>query len=159
MGQEFAQQAEWNHDAPLDWGHLEDPGHAGVRRLVRDLNTLYRAEPALHVKDAEPHGFQWIEADDSDHSVFAWLRRGSERDPEIVVVVNFTPVERPGYRLSLPFAGTWREALNTDAAVYGGRDRGNMGGIAADRPGLHGFAASAEIYLPPLSALFLRHDG
>ena len=159
MGQEFGQRAEWSHDEALHWGLLDDPGHAGLRRLVRDLNTLYRGEPALHAKDAELHGFQWIEADDADHSVFAWLRRGGGGDREMVVVVNFTPVERSRYRLSLPLAGRWREALNTDAALYGGGDRGNMGGLAADRPGLHGFAASTEIYLPPLSALFLVHDG
>jgi 1,4-alpha-glucan branching enzyme len=159
MGQEFGQQAEWNHDEALHWWHLDDPLHAGLKRLVRDLNTLYRGEPALHVRDAEPYGFQWIEADDADHSVYAWLRRGGEGDREMVVVVNFTPVERSNYRLSLPLTGKWREALNTDARVYGGGDRGNMGGIAADRPGLHGFAASAQVYLPPLSALFLVHDG
>jgi len=159
MGQEFGQQAEWSHDGPLYWGHLDDPLHAGLRRLVRDLNTLYRGEPALHVKDAEPDGFQWIEADDSDHSVFAWLRRGGPQDREVVVAVNFTPVERPSYRLNLPHSGRWREALNTDAALYGGGDWGNMGGILADRPGKHGFAAAADVYLPPLSALFLVHEG
>ena len=159
MGQEFAQQAEWNHDTGLDWHHLDDPQHKGLQRLVRDLNTLYRGEPALHVKDTDPHGFQWIEADDSDHSVFAWLRRGGEGQREVVVVANFTPVERPSYRLNLPLKGNWREALNTDAALYGGGDRGNMGAIVADKPGQHGFAASAHVYLPPLSALFLVHDG
>ena len=159
MGQEFGQRAEWNHDEQIHWHLLEDPGHAGLQRLVRDLNTLYRGEPALHVKDADPHGFQWIEADDSAHSVYAWLRRGGPQDREVVVVCNFTPVERVGYRLNLPLAGHWREALNTDAGVYGGGDRGNMGGIDATAPGTGGFAAQAELYLPPLSALFLVHDG
>ena len=159
MGQDLAQPGEWNHDATLPWGLANDAGHGGVQRLVRDLNTLYRGEPALHVKDAEPDGFQWIEADDAAHSVFAWLRRGGPGDREVVVVANFTPVERTAYPLPLPFAGHWREALNTDAGIYGGGDRGNMGGIDAAAPGLNGFAARAEVYLPPLSALFLVHDG
>ncbi|MEM6741278.1 MAG: 1,4-alpha-glucan branching protein GlgB [Pseudomonadota bacterium] len=159
MGQEFGQKEEWNQEQSLPWELLQDPGHAGLRRLVRDLNTLYRGEAALHFKDTDPDGFQWIEADDADHSVFAWLRRGGPEDREMVVVVNFTPIERAQYRLNLPLKGRWREALNTDAAIYGGGDRGNMGGIDAQRPGAHGFAASADLYLPPLSALFLVHDG
>ena len=159
MGQEFAQPEEWNYETSLPWHLLDDPGHGGMRRLVRDLNTLYRAEPALHFRDTDPGGFQWIEADDADNSVYAWLRRGGPQDREVVVAVNFTPVERAGYRLNLPLAGRWREALNTDAALYGGGDRGNLGGIVADGPGTGGFAASAEIYLPPLSALFLVHEG
>jgi 1,4-alpha-glucan branching enzyme len=159
MGQEFGQAAEWNHAAEIDWTALDDPGHAGLRRLVRDLNTLYRGTPALHVKDAEPEGFQWIEADDAAQSVYSWIRRGGPDDPNAVVVCNFTPVERPAYRLGLPLPGRWREALNTDAGIYGGAGRGNMGGLDA-RPEPHqGQAASAEVYLPPLSALFLVHEG
>ncbi|MEL6207139.1 MAG: 1,4-alpha-glucan branching protein GlgB [Pseudomonadota bacterium] len=159
MGQEFGQKAEWNYETEVDWGQLNDPGHKGVQRLVRDLNTLYRAEPALHVMDAEPHGFQWIEADDADNSIFAWLRRGGPEDREIVVVVNMTPVERSDYTLALPLSGRWREALNTDASIYDGGDRGNMGGIDASGPARNGFVASAKLYLPPFSALFLVHDG
>ncbi len=158
MGQEFGQREEWNYEESLPWGLLQDPGHEGLRRLVRDLNTLYRGEPALHYRDTDPEGFQWIEANDEDASVFAWLRRGGPEDREVVVVVNFTPVER-NYRLNLPLAGRWKEALNTDASVYGGGDRGNMGGIDAQSPGQHGFAAAADVYLPPFSALFLVHEG
>ncbi len=158
MGQEFAQASEWNHGVELDWPALDDARHAGVQRLVRDLNTLYRGEPALHAKDAEPGGFQWIEADDAANSVYAWLRRGGPDDPNVVVLCNFTPVERPAYKVGLPFAGQWREALNTDAEIYGGRGRGNFGRLEA-RPEPHqGQAASAEVYLPPLSAIFLVQD-
>ncbi|MDG4648888.1 1,4-alpha-glucan branching protein GlgB [Roseibacterium sp. SDUM158017] len=158
MGQEFGQQAEWNHDAEIDWGALDDPRHEGLRRLVRDLNTLYRAEPALHVGDADPGGFQWIEADDAERSVYAWLRRGGPDDPNAVVICNFTPVERRGYRVGLPAAGRWREALNTDAGIYGGGGRGNMGAVDAAGPAHHGQASSAELTLPPFSTLILVHE-
>ncbi|MCE0504662.1 1,4-alpha-glucan branching protein GlgB [Roseivivax sp. GX 12232] len=154
MGQEFAQEAEWDHNRELDWPALERPGHGGVQRLVGDLNRLYAATPALHVRDCEPEGFQWIEADDADRSVFAWIRRGRPGDPEVVVAVNFTPMEQPGYRLGFPSAGRWREALNSDAEIYGGGGRGNLGGIEAGGTPSHGQAASAEIYLPPLSAVY-----
>jgi 1,4-alpha-glucan branching enzyme len=158
MGQEFAQPGEWNHNAELDWAALDDPRHAGMQRLVRDLNTLYRGEPALHVSDTDPGGFQWIEADDAANSVYSWIRRGGPEDPNVVVVCNFTPVERPGYRVGLPAAGPWREALNTDAQIYGGQGRGNFGVVTAQTDPHQGQAASAEIYLPPLAAIFLVQD-
>lgn len=156
MGQEFAQRAEWNHDAELDWGALNDPAHAGMQRLVRDLNTLYRGTPALHVHDADPAGFEWLVVDDAENSVLAWIRRGGPDDPEVAVICNFTPVERPGYAVGLPQAGTWVEALNSDAEIYGGRGRGNMGEVQAQQAPLHGQPAHAEVYLPPLSAVFLK---
>ncbi|MBF9060087.1 1,4-alpha-glucan branching protein GlgB [Rhodobacterales bacterium HKCCSP123] len=159
MGQEFGQQAEWNHAGELDWRALEDPRHRGMQRLVSDLNALYRGEPALHERDAEPDGFQWIEADDAANSVYAWIRRGGPDAPNVVVLCNFTPVERPAYRVGLPMAGVWREALNTDAGIYGGRDRGNLGKVEAVARPHQGQAAQAEITLPPLSAVFLVHDG
>jgi len=155
MGQEFAQAGEWNHDGACDWAALDDPRHAGVQRLVRDLNTIYRGEAALHVSDTDPGGFQWIEADDAANSVYAWIRRGGPDDPNVVVICNFTPVERPRYMLGLPVAGEWREALNTDAEIYGGQGRGNMGAVHAAAEPHQGQAASAEVYLPPLSAVFL----
>jgi 1,4-alpha-glucan branching enzyme len=132
--------------------------HQGVQRLVRDLNTLYRAQPALHVKDCEPDGFQWIEANAADESVFAWVRHGGPADAPVAVLTNFTPVERR-WRCGLPRPGRWREALNTDAAIYGGGDRGNMGGVTADGPGWHGQPQSADVTIPPLSAVFLIHEG
>jgi len=158
MGQEFGQVAEWNHDAEIAWHVLEDAGHKGLQRLVRDLNTLYRGTPALHVKDAMPEGFEWLEGGDADQSVIAWVRHGHARDKPVVMVTNFTPVERPGYRIGLPCAGTWREALNTDAAIYCGGNRGNMGRIEARPDGSHGQPAHARIYLPPLGTLFLIPD-
>jgi len=158
MGQEFAQKTEWDHDAELDWAALEDHHHKGVRRLVRDLNTLYRELPSLHSLDHDPQGFQWIEADDAERSVFVWLRRGNGDEPNVVVISNMTPIERPNYRIGLPFAGNWREALNTDAEIYGGDGRGNMGQVTAKPTRSHGQAAAAEVYLPPLSTVFLVQD-
>ena len=125
---------------------------------MRDLNTLYRGEPALHALDSDPAGFQWIEADDADMSVFAWLRRGRDGDRDVVVICNMTPIERDGYQIGLPAPGTWREALNSDAALYGGGNRGNLGGIMAMQGESHRQPARAQLYLPPLSTLFLVQD-
>ena len=128
-----------------------------MQRLVRDLNTLYRQYPALHRADCQPDGFAWIDGGDADHSILSWIRRGGPGVPPVVVICNFTPVERTGYRIGLPEDGHWREILNTDAALYGGADRGNLGWVEAKGPGLHGQKASAELTLPPLSAVYLRH--
>jgi 1,4-alpha-glucan branching enzyme len=159
MGCEFAQAHEWNHDAQIDWDASHTPMHQGVQRLVRDLNTLYRAHPALHVLDCEPDGFSWIEANAAEESVFAWVRHGGPQDAPVAVICNFTPIERAGWRCGLPRPGRWREVLNTDASLYGGGDRGNMGGVTANGPGWHGQPHSADITIPPLSAVFLIHEG
>ena len=158
MGCEFAQPAEWNHDVQIDWDAAGRPEHAGVQRLVRDLNTLYRATPALHVKDCEHDGFHWIEGAATDISVFAWARFGAPDDPPAVVICNFTPVERTCWRCGFPRGGNWREALNTDAGLYGGANRGNLGGVSAENIGWHGQPYSAELTLPPLSTLILTHE-
>jgi 1,4-alpha-glucan branching enzyme len=158
MGCEFAQPAEWNHNAQIDWAAAARPEHAGIQRLVRDLNTLYRAEPALHVADCEADGFQWIEANDSDASVYAWLRYGPGA-PDVAVLCNFTPVERTAYTVGLSAPGRWREALNSDAETYGGGGRGNMGSVTAKATPHHGLPASAQVVLPPLSAVFLVREG
>lgn len=157
MGQEFAQGREWNHDQSLDWHLLDIGSHGGVQALVRDLNRVYRDNPALHVNDTRPEGFEWLEANDAANSVFAWVRKGGEGDAPVVAVVNMTPVERR-YRLGLPTGGVWREILNTDADIYGGRNRGNLGEIHAEAELWHGQAQSAVVTLPPLSAIYLRHD-
>jgi 1,4-alpha-glucan branching enzyme len=158
MGCEFAQATEWNHSAELDWAAAERPEHAGVQRLVRDLNALYRATPALHLGDCDGSCFQWLEANDAAQSVYAWLRRGGPEDAEVAVVCNFTPVERGAYRVGLPAPGRWREALNTDAALYGGGERGNMGAVLAEPVPWHGQPFSAVVVAPPLSAVFLVRD-
>ncbi|MFT4085721.1 MAG: 1,4-alpha-glucan branching protein GlgB [Gordonia sp. (in: high G+C Gram-positive bacteria)] len=158
MGQEFGQPAEWNHDAQLDWQVLRDPGHAGVQAVVRDLNVLYREQPALHRYDADPRGFQWLLVDAVDVQVFAWLRRGAAGDPHVVVVLNLTPVERTGFRLGFPVAGRWIEALNTDSASYGGGNRGNTGAIETEPVPAQHEAHSALLTLPPLSAIYFVED-
>lgn len=154
MGQEFAQGAEWNYAQSLDWHLLDYPQHRGVKALVADLNRLYRTLPALHVNDSRPEGFRWIEADDAGRSVYAWLRRGNAGDPAVVIAANMTPVERR-LRLGLPGPGRWSEVLNTDAEIYGGANRGNLGGVIAEPVASHGQSHSAEITLPPLSVVYL----
>ena len=155
MGQEFAQAAEWNHDGELHWGLLDDARHAGVQRLVRDLNRLYREMPALHRGDCRPDGFRWIEAMADEISVYAWERRAEGAAP-VVVICNFTPVERAPFRLGVPEAGTWAERLNTDAADYAGGGRGNLGAVESRPEPWHGRAQSIEITLPPLSTLIFE---
>ncbi len=157
MGQEFAQPNEWRHAESLPWSLYDDPRHAGVAALVRDLNRLYRAEPALHRLDCEAAGFEWLVADDAERSVFAWLRRdGAGR--QAVVMVNFTPVPRHDYRLPLPddAPAHWREALNTDSHHYGGSNLGNGGGVITSQAHpASGRKQSLSLVLPPLAALFL----
>ncbi|SEM82752.1 1,4-alpha-glucan branching protein GlgB [Palleronia pelagia] len=160
MGNELAMPTEWQEKEQLPWDLLKDRKHGGVQSLIRDLNKLYRDTPALHVKDCDPEGFQWIDANDAAQSIFSWIRRGNAGDAEVVVVCNMTPVERPSHTLAMPGAGRWREALNTDAEVYGGSGRGNMGAIEAKDEPLHGQPASASVYLPPLSTqIFIKDKG
>jgi 1,4-alpha-glucan branching enzyme len=154
MGAELGQWTEWHHDGELPW-HLADyPDHRGIGRLVGDLNHLYRALPALHAADSRPEGFQWIIGDDRDNSVLAYARWSGADDPPVVVVVNFTPTPRHGYRLLLPRAGSWREILNTDAAIYDGGNIGNAGMVHAPADG--GQPAPASLVLPPLAAVVLE---
>ncbi|MGE3773979.1 MAG: 1,4-alpha-glucan branching protein GlgB, partial [Gammaproteobacteria bacterium] len=120
MGGEFAQRAEWHHEEGLHWGLLEDPAHAGVRQWVRDLNALYRAEPALHRIDFASEGFEWVDCRDLENSVIAFLRKAQTPDDTLLVVCNLTPVPRDNYRIGVPGAGVWRECLNSDAQAYGG---------------------------------------
>ncbi|MBI4839827.1 MAG: 1,4-alpha-glucan branching protein GlgB [candidate division NC10 bacterium] len=160
MGGEFGQTREWDHDASLDWHLLEmGPYHRGLQRLVRDLNAVYRAQPALHEVDFEPAGFQWIDCNDWEGSVISFLRRA--RDPEnfLVVVCNFTPVVRQGYRIGVPRAGLYRELLNTDLEIYGGSNVGHAEGVRAEAVPQHGFPHSVSLTLPPLATLVLRPEG
>ncbi|HWA50913.1 MAG TPA: 1,4-alpha-glucan branching protein GlgB [Dongiaceae bacterium] len=156
MGQEFAQGREWNHQQSLDWHLLDIHWHQEVRHLVRDLNNLYRAQPALHQRDCDGRGFEWLEANDAENSVLAWVRYGEDGTAPILVISNFTPVPRQNYRLGLPSAGQWSEVLNTDAAVYGGSGMGNLGAVTAEQVASHGKSHSARFTLPPLSTLYFR---
>jgi 1,4-alpha-glucan branching enzyme len=163
MGGEIGQWREWHHDRELDWGLLGDasngPLHRGLQALVGDLNRLYATLPALHRHDCEAQGFEWIDCADSAQSVVAWLRNGNDPGERAMVACNFTPVPREGYRLGVPCGGRWTEVLNSDAAVYGGSGRGNLGGVEAEPIAAHGRPWSVSLTLPPLAALVLRPEG
>ncbi|MXY33274.1 MAG: 1,4-alpha-glucan branching protein GlgB [Boseongicola sp. SB0664_bin_43] len=159
MGCEFAQGREWNHDASLDWHLLDNDLHAGVHSLVRDLNGLYRRIPSLHQLDCAPGGFQWVEDGAADESVFAWVRRGEDGSAPVLVVCNFTPVERQDRRIGVPEPGRWVERLNTDAEVYGGGGRGNLGGVDSEVIAASGCEHSLRLTLPPLSTLIFELVG
>ncbi len=155
MGGELAQEAEWSHERSLDWHLLEDPAHAGIQRLVRDLNHRYRDEPALWEVDSDPSGFWWIEPNDADRNVVAFARQSDGGRRVLVFVSNFSPVPREGYRVGLPRSGRWRELVNTDSTFYGGADIGNLGGVEAEPIPWHSQPVSAELTLPPLAAIWL----
>ena len=158
MGGEFGQEREWNHDIGLDWQCLDDPVHEGVRRLVRDLNRLYRATPALYRLDCEPSGFSWIDAANGAESIISYLRRGREADELAVIVGNFTPVPRHDYRIGVPRPGRYKERINTDAPIYGGSGIGNQGEVQADPHPMHGHAYSLRLQLPPLGVLIFTAE-
>ena len=156
MGDEIGQKHEWNHDSQIAWDSLSEDGHAGLQRLVGDLNRLYRSERALQA-DADPSGFHWIIGDDAAQSVFAYERKGPGAK-SIVAIVNMTPVPRRDYRIGVPVAGRWRELINTDANAYGGSNLGN-GTWADTRPhAAHGHAQSLSLLLPPLATLILQPE-
>lgn len=153
MGQEFAQRSEWSESRALDWNLLDFAPHRGVKQLVRDLNYLYRSRPALHARDCEPEGFEWLIVDDAANSVFAWLRKAPGGAP-IAVISSFTPVLRDNYRVPLPQAGKWREIFNSDALEYGGSGKGNSGMVTARQ--VDGGGAAATLRLPPLATVMLE---
>jgi 1,4-alpha-glucan branching enzyme len=159
MGGEFGQGHEWSHDAALDWARAASNEGQGLSRLVGDLNNVLRAEPALHRDERDERGFDWSVADDSRNSVYAFIRRdpaGSGRT--LLVVSNFTPLRRDGYRVGVPQPGRWSERLNTDSAYYGGGNAGNLGAVHTEPRPMHGHAQSLRLTLPPLSTLYLQVD-
>jgi 1,4-alpha-glucan branching enzyme len=156
MGQEIAQRSEWYEGTSLDWHLLQWDSHLGIQRLVRDLNSLYAAEPALYQVDFDWHGFEWIDANDADNSVLTFIRRGKNSEDLIVAVMNATPVVREGYRLGVPNPGFYREIINTDAAHYGGSNVGNKGGQQASDQPAQDRPHSLVLTLPPLAAIYLK---
>jgi 1,4-alpha-glucan branching enzyme len=154
MGQEMAPPDEWSEARGLDWHLLDKEPHRGVQHLIRDLNRLYREVTALHGRDCEYEGFEWLIVDDAQNSVLAWVRHGGGNTPPVAIVSNFTPMPREGYVLPLPRPGRWREILNTDAAIYGGSGKGNLGGIVARPEASRGKPASAHLLLPPLATVW-----
>ncbi len=155
MGSEFGQGREWNHAQSLDWHLLDYPLHGGLMQLVGDLNRLYQEEPAMHELDTDPQGFEWIDCSDGDNSVLVYLRLDRQRDV-VLVVLNYTPVVREGYRIGVPRGGRWNERINTDASVYGGSGMGNGGWVDSEPVPMHGHDHSVALTLPPLAGLVLK---
>lgn len=159
MGGEIAQWHEWNHDEELDWALIGQHHHDGIRRFVADLNKIYSSHPALHEVDFRDEGFSWIQADDYENSVFAFCRFSKDQKQTIVCVFNFTPNPRQGYLVGVPFPGTYKEILNSDASIYGGTNVGNGGMIHTVEESMHGRAQSLDLTIPPLGLVFLRYEG
>jgi len=157
MGQELGMDQEWSEDRSLDWWLESTPWHAGLQQLVRDLNRIYRAQPALWQADSDPAGFAWIDANDNQHNTFSFLRRDAAGHP-LVAVVNFSAQPQEGYRLGVPSQGRWLEILNTDAENYGGSGVGNMGAVEAEDQPWHGQPASVVLRVPPLGAVWLAPE-
>jgi 1,4-alpha-glucan branching enzyme len=155
MGGEIAQGTEWNHDGSLVWDLLDRPDHAGMQRLIGDLNRLYANEPALQYGDIHPEGFEWVIGDDAENSVFGMLRKSRDGSSTVLAISNMTPVPREGYRVGVPQAGKWSEVLNTDAGVYGGSNLGNVEAWSEEQPS-HGQPQSILLTLPPLATIYLR---
>ena len=158
MGNEFGQRREWTHEESLDWHLLEYPSHQGLKNWVRDLNRVYRREPALYERDFEQDGFQWIDFSDWEKSVISFERRGGTSAGPVIVVCNFTPLVRRSYKVGVPSGGYWIEVLNSDAATYGGSGVGNLGGVEAQPSPIHGKDFSLSLTLPPLSVLIFKRS-
>jgi 1,4-alpha-glucan branching enzyme len=158
MGGEFGQWNEWDHNKELDWMLLDFEPHQRLRDFVRDLNRLHQVEPALHEEDFTWAGFQWIDFRDVDHSIISFVRRGRAPGEEIVVVANFTPLVRSGYRLGVPSPGFYRELLNSDSGHYWGSNVGNAGGTPSDPIPWQSQPDSLLLTLPPLGVLYLKRD-
>ena len=158
MGSEFGQWSEWNHDSAVDWHLLESPLHSGLARWVRDLNTLYRGQPALHELDFDAGGFAWVDCNDIQRSVVSFLRRARNPEDQVLFVCNFTPVVRQNYRVGVPREGFWKEVLNSDAPLYGGGGQGNFGGLEAVALPIHGQPYSLNMTLPPLGIVVYQPE-
>jgi len=158
MGDEFGQWSEWNHDASLEWHLLQESSHSGLKRWVRDLNTLYRGKPLLHTMDFNPAGFEWVDCKDFQRSIICFLRRGQNPNDQLLFVCNFTPVVRQNYRVGVPLEGYWKEILNSDAPLYGGSGQGNFGGLSTVPLPIHGRPFSLNMTLPPLGIVIFRPE-
>ncbi len=156
MGGEFGQWREWNHDASLDWHLLAEADHRGLQSLVRDCNRIYRAEPALWEADVDPKGFQWLDANNADENIIAFMRIAPSSGRRVICLCNFSPVAREGYRIGAPVGGLYKEILNSDAGIYGGSNVGNAGAVMADNSPSHGMPFSLTLRLPPLGVIWLE---
>lgn len=159
MGGEFGQLKEWAHDGALQWDLLGSAAHRGIQLFVRDLNTLYAGEPALHELDFEPDGFEWIDCLDAENSIVSLIRRGKSTDAMILAVFNFARIPKPNYRVGVPLGGLWHEAINSDSKAYSGGGHGSPGRLEAGPVPQHGRMHSIDLDIPPLSAVFFRGQG
>jgi 1,4-alpha-glucan branching enzyme len=159
MGGEFGQRREWTHEGELEWWVSGLPEHAGVKRLIGDLNRVYRRESALHQVDFSPDGFEWVDVGNAEMSIIAFLRKSADAGAPLLVVCNFTPVPRENFLVGVPARGLWREIINTDAQAYGGGGWGNLGAVESVPVGSHGRVESVSLTLPPLATLVLRWEG
>jgi 1,4-alpha-glucan branching enzyme len=156
MGGEYGQGREWNYQEGLDWYQGEVGWHRGVCQWVGDLNRAYRNEPALHEQDARPGGFEWVDCNDASGSILTFLRFDADRSEAVLVVCNFTPVFRIGYRVGVPWGGWWKELLNSDAPLYAGSGQGNLGGLQAEEEEWHARPWSLDVTVPPLAIVFFK---
>jgi len=158
MGGEIGQWREWNHDESLEWHLLAYRAHEGLQAWVRDLNRVYRKEPALYEQDFQAEGFEWIDCNDSQQNVLSMIRKGPSKGDLVAVACNFSPVPRPAYRIGVPQPGFWREILNSDSETYGGSGQGNLGGVPSESLPSHGYPFSLQVVLPPLSAVYFKRE-
>jgi 1,4-alpha-glucan branching enzyme len=156
MGDEFGQWHEWNHDISLDWHLTNNPMHAGLQRWVRDLNAVYRREPALYERDDSPDGFEWVDCSDHEGNVVSFIRRAADAKDILLFACNFSAVPRYDYRIGAPVDGVWEEILNSDATTYGGAGMGNFGAAETSPTPLHGRPHALSLTLPPLSVIAFR---
>ncbi len=156
MGSEFAQVAEWSHDHSIEWHLLQYAPHQGMQKWLKDLNHLYRSQPALYERDFTPEGFEWIDLSDCQNSIISFIRKSADNKDRIIVVCNFTPMTWNNYRIGVPYGGYWKEILNSDAAIYGGSNQGNGGGKEAEDKSCHGRPFSLSLTIPPLGILFFK---
>lgn len=158
MGSEFAQWTEWNHDKSIDWHLLQYGPHQGVHQWMKDLNWLYKTEPALFERDFTPEGFEWIDLNDYNQGVISFIRKSADGKSQVIAVCNFTPMTWQGYSIGVPQEGFYKEILNSDASLYGGSGQGNMGGKNTDPVSFHGRPCSLSLTIPPLGLLFLKRE-
>ena len=157
MGMEFGQRKEWNVWDSLEWELTQYAPHKGLQKLIKDLNILYKSQPALWKDDFEEYGFQWIDCNDNKNSVISFMRREKTSGEWLVIIANFTPQSHSNYRIGVPVSGYFEELLNTDGENYGGSNMGNMGGKYTDEWNIHGYDYSLDLSLPPLSVLIFKH--
>ncbi|MEX2089369.1 MAG: alpha amylase C-terminal domain-containing protein, partial [Bacteroidota bacterium] len=156
MGMELGQRNEWNHEASVDWHLLQYDSHSGLLRCIDDLHSVYRREPCMYEADFDPSGFEWIDFQDEGGSIISFLRKSRDSRERLVIVCNFTPVPRTGYRIGVPDPGIYREILNSDSSYYGGGNVGNSGEIKAEPVPHHNRQYSLNLSLPPLGILFMK---